>query len=60
MVSKYVKTINNTPYWRKDVEEKAATRGISVEEMMYRDAVWMYENNDKRKIDEANALLIGK
>ena len=60
IVSKYLKTINNTPYWRKDIEEKAAISGFPVEEMVYRDAVWMYENYDKRKIDEVNALLIKK
>jgi hypothetical protein len=60
MVSKYVKAINNLPYWRKDIEEKAATRGIPVEEMLHRDAVWMYETYDKGKIEKANASLIGK
>ena len=60
MVSKYEKAINNLPYWRKDIEEKAATRGIPVEEMLHRDAVWMYETYDKGKIEKANASLIGK
>ncbi|MBO7134119.1 MAG: hypothetical protein J6W06_08180 [Bacteroidales bacterium] len=55
LVKRYIRSIKYTPEWLEVVEGKAEKDGISLDEAMYNEAVWMYENIDKKKIDDALA-----
>jgi len=44
-IDDYINQIKNSPEWLKQVEEKAAKRGITLEEMLVIDANYMYEKS---------------
>ncbi len=44
-IDEYINQIKNSPEWLKQVEEKAAERGITLEEMLFIDANYMYEKS---------------
>jgi uncharacterized protein (DUF427 family) len=46
---KYYETIiRNDEAWLKSVKEKALKQGLSLDEMIRRDALWMYEQEKKK------------
>lgn len=50
-VKKHIDAINNDPKWLKHIEDKARQRGISLEEMIFIDANYMYQlelQNEKK------------
>lgn len=43
-IQRIVQNIRNTPEWLNNVKQKAKSKGISLEEMIRLDAIWIYEN----------------
>ena len=42
-------SIKGTPEWVKAIEHKAKARGISTDSMITLDAIWLVQENDKKK-----------
>jgi hypothetical protein len=45
---KYITSMKNDPKWLSHIEEKAKANGISLDEMIKRDAIYMYNQEQKK------------
>ncbi|MDD2635356.1 MAG: hypothetical protein PHW82_07640 [Bacteroidales bacterium] len=46
-INQYMDQILNDPEWKKHIEDKAKERGLSFDDMLFMDAQYMYENENK-------------
>lgn len=51
-IDKYSRMMRNDAKWLAEVQEKARQNGISLDEMIRRDAIYLYENVDLKKKGE--------
>ncbi|MBU2650517.1 MAG: hypothetical protein KKA81_06255 [Bacteroidetes bacterium] len=46
-IAKNIERIRNAPEWLAEIEKKATERGISLEDMLWLDALWLVKNANK-------------
>ena len=51
-IQQVINSIHNVPEWYNSIVEKAETNGCSIDEQLYKDALWVI--NDKRNVGEVN------
>jgi hypothetical protein len=50
-ISAIINSILNSPEWYKSIQEKAAKSNVTIDDQLYRDAIWMIKENSQKGND---------